>query len=171
VWSDVLVVTGTRTVMCLQCIKACDKLLYCTTVQHGFKDVTCCSWVLKSYLFDAHTHNRLRPLIRDNPGRPVPEETLTHSHPSWSSSSIYNDQWHPLCSFYVLDSPLVRPLSRSSLVFLLVLDPQLHTPYISSPNCHLFVAHAHTNQHSLFCCNTNAMSSIPSLSLNSLLVF
>ena len=29
-----------------------------------------------------------------------------------SSSSIYNDQWHPLCSLYVLDSPLVQPLSR-----------------------------------------------------------
>ena len=49
-----------------------------------------------------------------------------------SSSSIYNDPWHPLCSFYVLDNPLGQPLSRSSLVFLLVLDPELHTPYISS---------------------------------------
>jgi len=28
----------------------------------------------------------------------------------------------------------------------LVLDPELHTPYISSPNHHhLFAAHAHTN--------------------------
>ena len=37
-------------------------------------------------------------------------------------------------------------LSRSSLVFLLALDPQLHTPCISSPNHHhLFTAHAHTN--------------------------
>ena len=50
------------------------------------------------------------------------------------------------CSFYVLDSPLGQPLSRSLLVFLLVLDPQLHTPHISSPNHHLlFTAHAHTN--------------------------
>jgi len=48
---------------------------------------------------------------------------LIIGHPL-SSSSIYSDQ----CSFYVLDSPLVQPLSRSSLVFLLVLDPQLHTP-------------------------------------------
>ena len=100
-----------------------------------------------------HTHtNVYRPLVQDSPGRPVPEETLTHSqsiliigHPL-SSSSIYNEQWHPLCSFYVLDSPLVQPFSRSSLVFLLVLNPQLHTPYISSPNYHLlFAAHAHTN--------------------------
>ena len=29
-----------------------------------------------------HTHNRLTAFGPDNPGRPVPEETLTHSHPS-----------------------------------------------------------------------------------------
>ena len=45
-----------------------------------------------------------------------------------------------------VDNPLGQPLSRSSLVFLLVLDPELHTPYISSPSHHhLFAAHAHTN--------------------------
>jgi len=30
----------------------------------------------------------LRPFVRDYPGEPVPEETLTHP-PSWSSSSLY----------------------------------------------------------------------------------
>ena len=89
----------------------------------------------------------LRPFDRDNPGRPVPEETFTYSHPSWSTLShfsICNGPWHPLYSAYVLDSPLGQPLSRSSLVFLLVLNPQLHTPFISSPNHHhLFAAHAH----------------------------
>ena len=99
-----------------------------------------------------HTHNRLTAFV---PGQPGYAGTRRNTHPltpiliighPLSSSSIYNDQWHPLCSFYVLDSPLVQPLSRSSLVFLLVLDPQLHTPYISSPNHHLlFAAHAHTN--------------------------
>ena len=29
-----------------------------------------------------HTHNRLTAFVRDNPSRPVPEETLTHSHPT-----------------------------------------------------------------------------------------
>ena len=32
-----------------------------------------------------HTHSRLTafgPGLQDNPGRPVPEETLTHSHQS-----------------------------------------------------------------------------------------
>ena len=101
---------------------------------------------------DTHTHNRLTAFGLGQPGW---AGTRRNTHPltpiliighPLSSSSIYKDQWHPLCSFYVLDSPLVQPLSRSSLVFLLVLDPQFHTPYISSPNHHLlFAAHAHTN--------------------------
>ena len=41
---------------------------------------------------------------------------------------------------------LTQPLSMSSLVFLLVWDPLLHTTYISSPSHHLlFTTHAHTN--------------------------
>ena len=89
---------------------------------------------------------------------------LIIGHPL-SSSSIYNDPWHPLCSVYVLDSPLRQPLSRSSLVFLLVLDSLLHTPCISSPSFRSTCPY----HHSLFCCNIDAMSSIPSLSLSSLL--
>ena len=30
-----------------------------------------------------------RPFVRDYLGRPVPEETFTHSHPSWSSDILY----------------------------------------------------------------------------------
>ena len=68
----------------------------------------------------------------------------------------------------MLDSPLEQPLSRSSLVFPLVLNPQLNTPCISSPNHHLFAAHAHTNA-ACSAAISNAMSSTPSLSLSSLL--
>ena len=46
----------------------------------------------------------------------------------------------------MLDRPLWQPLSRSSLLFLLVVCPLLHTPCISSPSHHLlYAAHAHTN--------------------------
>ena len=31
----------------------------------------------------------LWPIVRDCPGEPVPEETITHSHPSWSSITLY----------------------------------------------------------------------------------
>ena len=101
---------------------------------------------------DTHTHNRLTTFC---PGLPGWAGTRGNIHPltpilmighPLSSSSIYNNPWHPFCSVYELDSPLGQPLSRSSLVFLLALDPQLYTPCISSPNHHhLFAAHAHTN--------------------------
>ena len=80
-------------------------------------------------------------------GRYQKKHSPTHTHPDHRTSfinfSIYYDPQHPLCSVYVLDSPLWQPLCRSSLVFFLVLEPKLHTPYISSPNHHLlFAAHA-----------------------------
>ena len=89
---------------------------------------------------EQHTHTTVkRPFVQDYPGRPVPEKNihpltpvLIIGHPL-STSSIYNDPWHLLCSVYELDSLLGQPLSRSSLVFLLALDPQLHTPCISHP--------------------------------------
>jgi len=62
---------------------------------------------------------------------------LIIGHPL-STSSIYYDPQYLLCSVYVLDSPLWQPLIRSSLVFLLVSDPVLHIPCISSPSHHLF---------------------------------
>ena len=97
------------------------------------------------------THTTVQqPLVRDNPCRPVPEETLTHSHPSWSSDILYHlppfTMVNGILFVHFTCLTLVQPLSRSCLVFLLVLDPQLHTPYLSSPNHHLlFAAHAHTN--------------------------
>jgi len=42
-----------------------------------------------------HTHTHIQPFygsvdfVRDNPGEPVPEETFTHSHLSWSSIVPY----------------------------------------------------------------------------------
>ena len=59
-----------------------------------------------------HTHTHTQPLngcwsgtTRRNthPLTPI----LIIRHPL-SASSIYNDQWHPLCSFYVHKSPLVQ---------------------------------------------------------------
>jgi len=110
-------------------------------------------WLTQVILDDNNNNNNR--LTAFGPGQPGLAGTRRNTHPLspiliighlLSSSSIYNNEWHPLCSFYMLDSSLIQPLSRSSLVFLLVLDPHLHTPYISSPNHHLlFAAHVHTN--------------------------
>ena len=103
-----------------------------------------------------HTHTHTQPFNGFCPGQPGQAGTRRNTHPltpnmiighPLSSRSIYNYPRHPLCSFYVFHNPLGQPISsRSSLVFLLVLDPELHTPCISSPNHHhLFAADAHTN--------------------------
>jgi len=36
-----------------------------------------------------HNDNHLWPFLRHNQGEPVPEETFTHSHLSWSSTILY----------------------------------------------------------------------------------
>jgi len=75
-----------------------------------------------------------------NPLTPI----LIISHP-FSASSIYCDPWHLPCSIHILDSLFVQPLSKSSLVYLLVWNHPLHSLYISSPNpCLLFAAYDHT---------------------------
>ena len=39
---------------------------------------------------ERNTHTTVsRPFVPDYPGEPVPEETFTHSHPSWSSDILY----------------------------------------------------------------------------------
>ena len=68
---------------------------------------------------------------------------LIINHPL-SSSSICYDSWHPSCSIYMLDSLFAQPLSKFSLVYMLVWHPSLHTSYISSPSHCLFAIHAHT---------------------------
>jgi len=89
--------------------------------------------------------------VQDNPGEPVPEETFTHAHLSWSSIVSY--LLHP--SFTIHGILLVQftclavffhNLSQSFLCGLpLGLAPPLHTPYTSSPNhCLLFESHVHT---------------------------
>ena len=93
------------------------------------------------------THNRLTAFVRDYPGRPVPEETFTHSHPSWSYRTSFIIFLHLQRSMASsLFSLRAWQSSRTtSLQVLLALDPQLYTPCISSSNHnHLFAAHAHT---------------------------
>ena len=80
----------------------------------------------------------LRPFVRDYPGEPVPEETLTHP-PSWSSSNLYrllpSTTIHSILLVQItwLAIFFAQPLSMSPLVYLLFWSPPPHMPYISSP--------------------------------------
>ena len=91
-----------------------------------------------------------------------------HSHPSSSSDVLYHLPPFTMINgilfvHFTCLTVLSYNLSRSSLVFLLFLDPQLHTPYISSPNHRLLFA-AHANA----ACSA-ATPMLCHLSLNSLL--
>ena len=100
----------------------------------------------------------LWPFVWDYPSEPVPEETFTHSHLSWSSAILY--QLPPsatvhsifLCSVYVPDS-LFAPLLQVLFVLPLHLKPS------TSYSIHFFTQSFffrntcpyHCN---LFCCST-----------------
>jgi len=114
-------------------------------------------WLLSGYkqctnltLKKTTTTTVLRHYVQDYLGEMVPEETLTHSHLCRSSIILY--PLPPSTVIYVILPVQFMCLSLFctisvpfSLVYLLVCDPPLHTPYIASPNhCLLFAAHAHT---------------------------
>jgi len=87
---------------------------------------------------------------------------LTFDH-LLSASSMYHDPQHSPCSIYVPDSHFAPPLSRSSLVKLLVWNPPHHIWYILHPVIVFFLQDIPSQ---LFCYSTEIMSSIPSISLN-----
>ena len=108
-------------------------------------------------------------------GRYEKKHSPTHTHPDRQTSFInfLHLLWSVASSLFSLRAwqSFPQPLSRSSLVFLLVLDPQLHTLCISSPNHHLlFTAHAHTNAACFAVVPMLCHLYLVSLSLSSLLV-
>jgi len=127
----------------------------------------------------AHTHARTQPFyssmdfVRDNLGEPVPEETFTYSHLSWSSIVAYlllpsNTIYGILLVqstcltvfFHKLSPSFVWSTSwPGTLHFILIrFFTQLLSYFRNTCPCH----------RSLFCCSTKIMSSNPSLSLNPL---
>jgi len=115
----------------------------------------------------------LRPFVRDYPGEPVPQETLTTHHPdhilifisffhlprSIASSLFKLRAWQSFCTTSV------------HVLFGLPLGLELSTSY----SIHFFTQSVSSFRntcpyhHNLFCGSINIISSIPSLSLKSLL--
>jgi len=109
--------------------------------------------------------------VRDNPGEPVPEETFTHSHLSWSSVIPYllplsitihsilpvqftclTDYFHNLSPRYLWSTSWPGTLNFTH--FFIQSLSSFHSTY--------------QYYHNLFCCSTEIMSSNTSLSLSTL---
>ena len=112
----------------------------------------------------------LRPFVRVYPGEPVPEETSIHSHP-YCSSTILIIFLHlaRTTASYLLNPRTWQSLYTTSNHGLpLGLEPT------TSYSIHLFTQSLSSFRNTcpyhrnLFCCSSDAMSTIPSLSLNSL---
>ena len=121
-----------------------------------------------------HTHTQLFygsvDYVRDNPGEPVPEETFTHSHLSWSSIIPY--LLHPSTTIHTASS-LFNPhtwLSFSTISLEVFFGLPLGLAPSTSYSIHFFTHSLssfrntcpyHCNQ---FRCSTKTKSSNPSLS-------
>ena len=112
-----------------------------------------------------HTHNRLTTFVRDYPGRPEPEKTLTHSHPTWPSDILYHLPPFTASSLFILCAWQSSRTTSVQVLFGLPLGLGPSTSY----SIHFFTQSSSSfrstcpYQCSLFCCKTYAMSSIPSL--------
>jgi len=117
-----------------------------------------------------HTHNRLTAFVRDNLGKPQKKHSPTHTQPDHRTSFII---FLHLQRFMASSLFMLRAWQSSQTTSLQVLFglPLGLGPWTS---CSIhFLTQSSSSfrstcpyQHSLFCCKTNAMSCIPSLSLS-----
>jgi len=127
---------------------------------------------LKAKALKAHTHTQpfygSMDFVWDNPGEPVPEETFTHSHLSWSS--IVPNLLHPSNTIHG-----ILPVQSTRLTILFHnLSPSLlwSTSWPGTLHFILFTQSLSSfcntcpYDRSLFCRSTEIMSSNPSLSLS-----
>jgi len=122
---------------------------------------------------DRHTHTTVqRPLVRDYPGRPVPEENSpTYTHPDHRTSFINFLHWLRSIASSVFNLRAWQYSRTTSLQVLFGLPLGLGPS--SSYSIHFFSQSLSSfrstcpYQRSLICWNTNAMSSIHCLSLSS----
>ena len=115
----------------------------------------------------------LRSFVRDYPGEPVPEETLTHP-PSWSLSSLYQ-----LLPSTTIHSILLVQITCLAIILHNLFPCTLWSTSWSGASTsyaiHFFTQSVSSFRstcpyhRNLFCYSINVISSIPSLSLNSLL--
>ena len=134
----------------------------------------CMSVVLDTFTAYTHTHTAvLRPFVWVYPGEPVPEETFIHSHPSCSSTILISF----LHLLRIMASSLLNPRTWQSLCTTsnhVLFGLPLGLEPTTSNTIHFFTQSLSSFRNTcpyhrnLFCCSSDVMSTIPSLSLNSL---
>ena len=129
---------------CLENVFPLWTVSYLWKSKHLLHHCATCGYISTANLWGiwvAHT-TMLWPFVRDYPGGLVSEET--HTHPDHQKSftnlpvrqvgtTIHSILLIQLCGWQSLFATSLQ----FSMVFLLVWDPLLHTPYISSPSRHL----------------------------------
>ena len=107
-----------------------------------------------------HTRPTVQPaLVREYPRRPVPEETFTDSHPSWSSGILY--QLSPSTTIY---SILLVQFTCLTALFHNISPGPLCLEPSTSYSMHFSIRSSYSfrnmcqHHRSLFCCNTNVTS-------------
>jgi len=138
--------------MCPHC-KAGRKPLYGDIVWVKYSNYR---WVCQAEVIPCWTTTTtvLRPFVRDCPGEPVPEETLTHP-PSWSSSNLY--QLLPSSTIHSILLVKIKCLAIFLHLFGLPLGLEPSTSY----SIHFFtqsVSSFHSTcpyHHNLFCSSIN----------------
>ena len=124
-------------------------------------------FLVKNLMCNGYT--TIQPFVRDYQGWPVPEETFTHSHPSWSSDILY--QLPPSTTIHSI------PLVQFTCLTVLFLNLSPGPLWSSCWSRILYSMHFFTQSSSPFrntcpyhrSCNTNVMSPVPNLTLSSLL--
>ena len=128
---------------------------------------------LQKFLVQQQQQPFYGPFVWDYLGEPVPEDTFTHP-PSWSSSNLYQ----LLPSTIIHDILPVQITCLATFLHNLSPCPLWSTSDLepfTSYSIHFFTQSVSSFRstcpyhHNLFCCSINIISSIPSLSLSSLL--
>jgi len=129
-----------------------------TTQQGSYQYTTlhwgCCNTVMPHSCTHTHTHTHTTvswPSVRDYPGEPVPEETFTHSHLSWSSTIPY--QLPPSTMIHTIFPVQLMCLivfCTTSLQVLFGLSPGLEPPH--------FILHTFLHPFLLFAIRANNIS-------------
>jgi len=130
----------------------------------------CAGWIKVIFIIHSTTTTNFTALSLGLLGEPVPEKNINPLTPIMIINHLLSMSFiHSILPVQsVCLTVFLHNLCPSPLVYFWVWNHSLHIPYISSSSHYVF-CNTCPYHHKLFCCNTNIIFSIFSLSLISLL--